>query len=146
VGLHFFNPAPVVKAVEVVRGLLTSDETMQTARWVVEKAGKTPLEVSDSPGLVSNRLLLPMINEAMYALMQGVATVEAIDSVMKLGQNHAMGPLEMADWMGLDTCLSLLESLHAALGDSKFSPCPLLRKMVAGGYLGRKSGRGFYRY
>ena len=145
-GLHFLSPVPLAKAVEVVRGLSTSEETLRETKSIVERTGKTPVEVSDYPGFVFHRVVLPTINEATYALMEGVATVEAIDTVVKAGLAQPTGPLELADRIGLDTCLYLLESLYRDLGDPKFYPCPLLRKMVAGGYLGRKTGRGFYRY
>ncbi len=146
IGMHFMNPVPVMKLVEVIRGLATSDETTKTVFDLSEELGKTPVEVNDFPGFVSNRVLMPMINEAVFALMEGVAEVEAIDTVMKLGMNHPMGPLGLADLIGLDTCLSILEVLHRELGDDRYRPCPLLRKYVAAGWLGRKSGRGFYRY
>jgi 3-hydroxybutyryl-CoA dehydrogenase len=140
------NPVPVMQLVEIIRGLATSDET--TARTVAwsRTVGKTPVEVNDYPGFVANRILMPMINEAVYCVMEGVGTPEAIDTVMKLGMNHPMGPLTLADFIGLDTCLAILEVLHAGLGDPKYRPCPLLRKYVAAGWLGRKSGRGFYTY
>jgi 3-hydroxybutyryl-CoA dehydrogenase len=146
VGMHFFNPVPVMKLVEVVRGLATEDSTFEAVVGLAEKLGKTPVEVNDYPGFVSNRLLMPMINEAAYALMEGVATREAIDTVMKLGMNHPMGPLELADLIGLDTCLHIMEVLQEGFADSKYRPCPLLRKMVAAGYLGIKTGKGFYEY
>ncbi|MEW6231574.1 MAG: 3-hydroxybutyryl-CoA dehydrogenase [Chloroflexota bacterium] len=146
VGMHFFNPVPVMKLVEVVRGLATEDSTFKVIVGLAEKLGKTPVEVNDYPGFVSNRLLMPMINEAAYALMEGVATREAIDTVMKLGMNHPMGPLELADLIGLDTCLHIMEVLQEGFADSKYRPCPLLRKMVAAGYLGIKTGKGFYEY
>lgn len=146
IGMHFMNPVPVMKLVEVIRGLATSDETTKTVFELSEELGKTPVEVNDFPGFVSNRVLMPMINEAVFALMEGVAEVEAIDTVMKLGMNHPMGPLGLADLIGLDTCLNILEVLHRELGDDRYRPCPLLRKYVAAGWLGRKSGRGFYRY
>ena len=146
IGMHCFFPAPVVRVIEIVRGLATSDETAQQLKQVIAETGKTPVEVSDSAGYVLGRVLMPMINEAAYTLMEGGATVEAIDTVMKLGGNLSVGPLELADRIGLDVCLSYLEYLNRYSGDLRFRPCPLLRKMVAGGYLGRKSGRGFYRY
>ena len=146
IGMHFMNPVPVMQLVEIIRGLATSDET--TARTVAwsRAVGKTPVEVNDYPGFVANRILMPMINEAVYCVMEGVGTPEAIDTVMKLGMNHPMGPLTLADFIGLDTCVAILEVLHAGLGDPKYRPCPLLRKYVAAGWLGRKSGRGFYTY
>jgi 3-hydroxybutyryl-CoA dehydrogenase len=146
IGMHFMNPVPVMTLVEVVRGLATSDETCQTTERLAEFLGKTPVEVNDYPGFVSNRVLMPMINEAIYCVMEGVGTAEAVDSVMKLGMNHPMGPLTLADLIGLDVCLDIMEVLHTGLGDPKYGPCPLLRKMVDAGHLGRKSGRGFYVY
>ena len=146
VGMHFMNPVPVMPLVEVIRGLATSDATVQTAVRTAEELGKTPVEVSDYPGFVSNRVLMPMINEAVYCVMEGVATPAAVDTVMKLGMSHPMGPLALADLIGLDVCLAILEVLQRGLGDDKYRPCPLLRKMVAAGRLGRKSGRGFYEY
>ncbi len=146
IGMHFMNPAPVMPLVEVVRGLQTSDHTTAKTAEIAKALGKTPVEVHDSPGFVSNRVLLPMINEAIFCLMEGVATPEAIDQVMKLGMSHPMGPLALADLIGLDTCLAILEVMHAGLGDDKYRPAPLLRKMVAAGRLGRKSGQGFYAY
>lgn len=146
IGMHFMNPVPVMKLIEVIRGLATSDETTQITIDLSEQLGKTPVEVNDFPGFVSNRVLMPMINEAVFALMEGVAEPEAIDTVMKLGMNHPMGPLALADLIGLDTCLNILEVLHRELGDDRYRPCPLLRKYVAAGWLGRKSGRGFYPY
>ncbi len=146
IGMHFMNPVPVMQLVEVIRGLATSDETNAAVLRLAEQLGKTPVEVNDYPGFVSNRVLMPMINEAVFALMEGVAEREAIDTVMKLGMNHPLGPLELADLIGLDTCLSILEVLHRELGDDRYRPCPLLRKYVAAGWLGRKSGRGFYEH
>jgi len=146
IGMHFMNPVPVMQLVEVIRGLATSDETTRSVVELSEQMGKVPVEVNDFPGFVSNRVLLPMINEAVFALMEGVAEAEAIDTVMKLGMNHPMGPLELADLIGLDTCLSILEVLHRDFGDDRYRPSPLLRKYVAAGWLGRKSGRGFYGY
>ncbi len=146
IGMHFMNPVPMMQLVEVIRGLETSDETTRTTIDLCERLGKTPVEVNDSPGFVSNRILMPLINEAVFCLMEGVAEVEAIDTVMKLGMNHPMGPLQLADLVGLDTCLLICEVLHRDLGEDKYRPCPLLRKYVAAGRLGRKSGRGFYSY
>jgi 3-hydroxybutyryl-CoA dehydrogenase len=146
IGMHFMNPVPVMQLVEIIRGLATSDATYAITEDLSRRLGKTPVEVNDFPGFVSNRILMPMINEAAFTLMEGVATKESIDTVMKLGMNHPMGPLELADLIGLDTCLSIMEVLHQGLGDSKYRPCPLLRKMVRAGWLGRKSGRGFYEY
>ena len=146
IGMHFMNPVPVMQLVEIIRGLATSDGTYALTEELAKRLGKTPVEVNDYPGFISNRILMPMINEAAFCLMEGVAGREAIDTVMKLGMNHPMGPLALADLIGLDTCLSIMEVLHEGLGDSKYRPCPLLRKMVRAGHLGRKSGRGFYEY
>ncbi|MHB8541795.1 MAG: 3-hydroxybutyryl-CoA dehydrogenase [Candidatus Acidiferrales bacterium] len=146
IGMHFMNPVPVMALVEVIRGLQTNDDTFALTMALCEKLGKKPVAVNDSPGFVSNRVLMPMINEAAYTVMEGVATPESVDAVMKMGMNHPMGPLELADFIGLDVCVDILEVLHAGLGDPKYRACPLLRKMVAAGWLGRKSGRGFYRY
>jgi 3-hydroxybutyryl-CoA dehydrogenase len=146
IGMHFMNPVPMMQLVEIIRGLGTSDETTKTVMEVATALGKTPVEVNDYPGFVANRILMPMINEAVYCVMEGVATPEAVDTVMKLGMNHPMGPLALADLIGLDVCLFILEVMHGGLGDPKYRPCPLLRKMVAAGRLGRKSGQGFYDY
>jgi 3-hydroxybutyryl-CoA dehydrogenase len=146
IGMHFMNPVPLMQLVEVIRGLATSDDTMQRVLTWSRAVEKTPVEVNDYPGFVANRILMPMINEAVYCVMEGVGTPEAVDTVMKLGMNHKMGPLELADFIGLDTCLAILEVLHDGLGDSKYRPAPLLRKYVAAGWLGKKSGRGFYEY
>ena len=146
IGMHFFNPVPVMKLVEVIRGLATSQSTFQTVMDTAVSLGKTPVEVHDYPGFVSNRILLPMINEAVFCLHEGVASREAVDTVMKLGMNHPMGPLQLADFIGLDVCLDILNVLYEGFRDPKFRPCPLLSKMVAAGYLGRKSGKGFYDY
>jgi len=146
IGMHFMNPVPVMQLVEVIRGIATSDDTFRTVEELAKKLGKVPVEVNDSPGFVSNRVLMPMINEAIYAVYEGVGTSEAVDTVMKLGMNHPMGPLALADFIGLDTCLAILRVLHDGLGDPKYRPCPLLVKMVDAGWLGKKSGRGFYTY
>jgi 3-hydroxybutyryl-CoA dehydrogenase len=146
IGMHFMNPVPVMQLVEVIRGLATSDETTQRVLSLSKAVGKTPVEVQDYPGFVANRILMPMINEAVFCLMEGVGTPESIDTVMKLGMNHPMGPLALADLIGLDTCLAILDVLHDGLGDPKYRPCPLLRKYVAAGWLGRKSKRGFFAY
>jgi len=146
IGMHFMNPVPVMKLVEIIRGLATSDETFEMVKELSERMNKVPVEVNDAPGFVSNRVLIPMINEAIYCVYEGIATPEAVDQVMKLGMNHPMGPLALADLIGLDTCLYIMEVLHQGLGDSKYRPCPLLRKYVAAGWLGRKSGRGFFEY
>jgi len=146
IGMHFMNPVPVMKLVEIIRGLATRDDVYQTIEDVTKKVKKVPVEVNDFPGFVSNRVLMPMINEAIFTVYEGVATKEAVDEVMKLGMNHPMGPLTLADFIGLDTCLYIMETLHEGFGDDKYRPCPLLRKYVKAGYLGRKSGRGFYQY
>src|SRR5687767_1674559 len=146
IGMHFMNPVPVMQLVEVIRGLATSDDTTKRVFKLAQAMGKTPVEVNDAPGFVANRVLMPMINEAVFCLMEDVGTPEAIDTVMKLGMNHPMGPLALADLIGLDTCLAIMEVLHSGLGDDKYRPCPLLRKYVDAGWLGRKSGRGFYKY
>jgi 3-hydroxybutyryl-CoA dehydrogenase len=145
-GMHFMNPVPLMSLVELIRGQATSAESMLTAAELCMRLNKTAVEASDYPGFIANRILMPMINEAIFALMEGVGTAEAIDTVMKLGMNHPMGPLTLADFIGLDVCLAILEVLHEGLGDPKYRPCPLLRRMVAAGHLGRKSGHGFYRY
>jgi 3-hydroxybutyryl-CoA dehydrogenase len=146
IGMHFFNPVPMMKLVEVIRGLATSDETFKTVDELARKLDKTPVEVNDAPGFVSNRVLMPLLNEAMYAVMEGVATAEAVDEVFKLGMAHPMGPLTLADFIGLDVCLDIMRVMHRELGDPKYRPCPLLIKMVDAGWMGRKSGRGFYKY
>ncbi|WNF37255.1 3-hydroxybutyryl-CoA dehydrogenase [Bacillaceae bacterium IKA-2] len=146
IGMHFMNPVPVMKLIEVIRGLATSDEVYQLIEEMTHKLNKTPVEVNDFPGFVANRILMPMINEAIYTVFEGVATVESVDEVMKLGMNHPMGPLTLADFIGLDTCLSIMETLQEGFGDDKYRPCPLLRKYVKAGWLGKKSGRGFYQY
>jgi len=146
IGMHFMNPVPVMKLVEIIRGLATADEVYKAVEDMTMKLSKTPVEVNDFPGFVANRILMPMINEAIYTLYEGVATEQAIDEVMKLGMNHPMGPLQLADFIGLDTCLYIMETLHEGFGDSKYRPCPLLRKYVKAGWLGKKSGRGFYVY
>jgi 3-hydroxybutyryl-CoA dehydrogenase len=144
--MHFMNPVPVMNLVEIVRGLATTDETQSETELLAESLGKTPVTVNDSPGFVSNRVLMPMINEAIYCVMEGVSSAESVDQVMKLGMNHPIGPLALADMIGLDVCLYTMEVLHGGLGDPKHRPCPLLRKMVDAGYLGRKSGQGFFKY
>ncbi|MCP3033188.1 3-hydroxybutyryl-CoA dehydrogenase [Halobacillus sp. A1] len=146
IGMHFMNPVPVMKLVEIIRALQTSDETYEAIEEMSNKLGKTPVEVNDYPGFVSNRILMPMINEAIYTVYEGVSSVEDVDTVMKLGMNHPMGPLQLADFIGLDTCLYIMEVLHDGFGDSKYRPCPLLRQYVKAGWLGKKSGRGFYSY
>jgi 3-hydroxybutyryl-CoA dehydrogenase len=146
IGMHFMNPVPVMQLVEVIRGLATSDATARRTVDLAKAVGKTPVEANDYPGFIANRILMPMINEAVYCLMEGVGSAEAIDTVMKLGMNHPMGPLALADFIGLDTCVAILSVLHEGLGDPKYRPCPLLKKYVAAGWLGKKSGRGFYMY
>jgi 3-hydroxybutyryl-CoA dehydrogenase len=146
IGMHFMNPVPVMKLVEIIRGAATSDETWQQIHGLTEKLGKVPLECNDSPGFISNRVLMPMINEAIFALYEGVASRESIDGIMKLGMNHPMGPLTLADFIGLDVCLAIMNVLHDGFGDSKYRPCPLLKRYVDAGWLGKKSGRGFYEY
>src|SRR5512136_221491 len=146
IGMHFMNPVPVMQLVEVIRGIATGDETFRTVEALAKKLGKVPVEVNDSPGFVSNRVLMPMINEAIYAVYEGVGSAEAVDTVLKLGMNHPMGPLTLADFIGLETCLAILRVLHEGLGDPKYRPCPLLVKMVDAGWLGKKAGRGFYTY
>jgi 3-hydroxybutyryl-CoA dehydrogenase len=146
IGMHFMNPVPVMKLVEIIRGIATSDQTFRTVHELAKGLGKTPVEVRDFPGFISNRILIPMLNEAVYALYEGVSTIEDIDTVMKLGMNHPMGPFELADFIGLDTCLAIMDVLYEGFADSKYRPCPLLRQYVAAGWLGRKSGRGFYNY
>jgi 3-hydroxybutyryl-CoA dehydrogenase len=146
IGMHFMNPVPVMTLVEIIRGIATSDEVYQTVESLAKAMGKTPVEVNDYPGFIANRLLMPMINEAIYCVYEGVASPEAVDQVMKLGLNHPMGPLTLADFIGLDTCLAIMEVLYEGFADSKYRPCPLLRKMVKAGWLGKKSGQGFYAY
>jgi 3-hydroxybutyryl-CoA dehydrogenase len=146
IGMHFMNPVPVMKLVEIIRGAATSDETYEVTRKLAEDMGKTPVEVNDSPGFISNRVLMPMINEAIFALYEGVGTAEAIDQIMKLGMNHPMGPLQLADFIGLDVCLAIMNVLYDGFDDSKYRPCPLLKKYVDAGWLGRKTGRGFFKY
>jgi len=146
IGMHFFNPVPIMKLVEVIRGLATSNQTYDTVRGLSEKLGKTPVEVNDAPGFVSNRVLMPLLNEAMYTVMEGIATPQAVDEIFKLGMAHPMGPLTLADFIGLDVCLDIMRVMHDGLGDPKYRPCPLLIKMVDAGWLGKKSGRGFYQY